>query len=125
MPGRYYDRPMPHAFSRPTEYVDRVLDVVEAIPPGNVMSYGDIAEYLGEGGPRQVGAVMSAWGGGVCWWRVVRADGSPPQGHEVEALSHYAAEATPTRPGGDRVDMSRARWDGSAPPRHTGLPEDL
>ena len=29
------------------------------------MSYGDIAEYLGEGGPRQVGRVMALWGGGV------------------------------------------------------------
>ncbi|QBI52613.1 MGMT family protein [Streptomonospora litoralis] len=109
---------MPHAYSHRTEYVDRVLDVVECIPPGTVMSYGDIAEYLGEGGPRQVGAVMSAWGGEVCWWRVIRADGGPPRGHGAEALRRYAAEATPMRPGGDRVDMSRARWDGhpAAPP---------
>ncbi|HUR04803.1 MAG TPA: MGMT family protein, partial [Nonomuraea sp.] len=39
-------------------FAERVLDVVESIPPGMVMSYGDIAEYLGEGGPRQVGQVM-------------------------------------------------------------------
>ncbi|KII00574.1 cysteine methyltransferase [Streptomonospora alba] len=114
---------MPHAFSRPTAYVERVLEVVEAIPPGRVMSYGDIAEYLGEAGPRQVGAVMSAWGGAVCWWRVIRADGSPPSGHEVEALAHYAAEATPMRPSGDRVDMRRAAWDGEAPPERMGQPE--
>ena len=50
--------------------------MVEAIPPGRVMSYGDIAEYLGEGGPRQVGRVMALWGGGVPWWRVIHADGS-------------------------------------------------
>ena len=29
------------------DYSSRVLDVVDAIPPGQVMSYGDIAEYLG------------------------------------------------------------------------------
>jgi alkylated DNA nucleotide flippase Atl1 len=29
------------------EYAERVLDVVERIPPGKVMSYGDVAEYLG------------------------------------------------------------------------------
>jgi alkylated DNA nucleotide flippase Atl1 len=98
----------------PDEYADEVLAVVERIPPGRVMSYGDIAEYVGRGGPRQVGSVMSAWGGGVPWWRVVRADGSPASGHEVRALSHYAAEATPLRPGSDRVDMRKARWDGES-----------
>ncbi|MBV2362740.1 MGMT family protein [Streptomonospora nanhaiensis] len=111
------------AFSRPSEYVERVLEVVERIPPGKVMSYGDIAEYLGEGGPRQVGAVMSAWGGGVPWWRVIRADGTPPPGHETEAAAHYAAEATPMRPGTTRVDMRAARWEGDTP-RHMGRPED-
>ena len=58
-----------------TDFADRVLDVVDAIPPGQVMSYGDIAEYLGQGGPRQVGRVMALWGGGVAWWRVIHADG--------------------------------------------------
>ncbi|TDQ54728.1 MGMT family protein [Actinorugispora endophytica] len=105
---------MPQSDSRPDEYAERVLEIAERIPPGRVMSYGDVAEYLGEGGPRQVGAVMSAWGGGVPWWRVIRADGSPPPGHEVRARAHYAAEATPLRPGSARVDMARARWDGGA-----------
>ena len=31
----------------PGEFASRVLDVAEAIPPGRVMSYGAIAEYLG------------------------------------------------------------------------------
>ena len=92
----------------------RVLDVAEAIPPGQVMSYGDIAEYLGEGGPRQVGRVMALWGGGVAWWRVIHADGSLLAGHERAALARYREEGTPMRLGADgrpsRVDMRRARW---------------
>ena len=96
-----------------TDFADRVLDVVDAIPPGQVMSYGDIAEYLGQGGPRQVGRVMSLWGGGVAWWRVIHADGSFLPGHEREALAHYRQEGTPLRgtgPGGGlRVDMRKAR----------------
>lgn len=100
----------------PDEYSSRVLEVTEAIPPGRVMSYGDVAEYLGEGGPRQVGRVMSLWGGGVTWWRVVHADGSLLAGHEQEALRNYRAERTPLRPAGPsglpRIDMRRARWDG-------------
>jgi alkylated DNA nucleotide flippase Atl1 len=100
----------------PDDYASRVLEVTESIPPGRVMSYGDVAEYLGQGGPRQVGRVMSLWGGGVTWWRVVHADGSLLAGHEQEALRSYRAERTPLRPPGPsglpRIDMRRARWDG-------------
>ncbi len=100
------------------DFAGRVLDVAEAIPPGRVMSYGDIAEYLGEGGPRQVGRVMALWGGGVAWWRVIHADGSLLAGHERAALARYREEGTPMRPGPDgrpgRVDMRRARWAGAA-----------
>nr|WP_277949930.1 MGMT family protein [Bailinhaonella thermotolerans] len=94
----------------PDEFAERVLDLVERIPPGMVMSYGDVAEYLGEGGPRQVGRVMSLWGGGVPWWRVIRADGSAPPGHEARARAHWREEGTALR--GDRVDMRHARWPG-------------
>jgi alkylated DNA nucleotide flippase Atl1 len=100
------------------DFAARVLDVAEAIPPGRVMSYGDIAEYLGEGGPRQVGRVMALWGGGVAWWRVIHADGSLLAGHEQAALARYREEGTPVRSGADgrpgRVDMRRARWSGAA-----------
>ena len=93
-------------------FADRVLEVVEQIPAGRVMSYGDVADYLGEGGPRQVGRVMALWGGAVPWWRVIHADGSPAPGHERAAYAHYLAEATPLRPPAAvvRVDMRRARW---------------
>ncbi|MGW7266891.1 MGMT family protein [Streptomyces sp. NPDC054842] len=101
------------------EYAERVLDVAELIPSGRVMTYGDVAEWLEEGGPRQVGRVMSLYGGAVPWWRVIRADGVLVPGHELEALSHYRAEGTPLREAGPasaghlpRVDMRRARWDG-------------
>ncbi|MEU7599975.1 MGMT family protein [Streptomyces sp. NPDC040724] len=97
-------------------YAEHVLEVAERIPPGRVMTYGDVAEWLGEGGPRQVGRVMALYGGAVPWWRVVRADGVPLPGHELRALEHYRAEATPLRltAGGEpRLDMRRARWDGA------------
>ena len=100
------------------DYAERVLEVTERIPPGRVMSYGDIAEYLGEGGPRQVGRVMSQWGGGVAWWRVIHADGSLLAGHEREALTHYLEEGTPLRRARDGavigVNMRQARWPSHA-----------
>ncbi|HEY0932787.1 MAG TPA: MGMT family protein [Trebonia sp.] len=95
------------------DYSSRVLDLVDAIPPGQVMSYGDVAEYLGAGGPRQVGRVLSRFGGGACWWRVIHADGTPAPGHDAVALGHYLAEGTPLRSDQPvRVDLGRARWPG-------------
>jgi alkylated DNA nucleotide flippase Atl1 len=99
-----------HGSAEVSDYVSQVLDVAESIPAGRVMAYGDIAEFLGQGGPRQVGRVMALWGGAVPWWRVVRADGRPLRGHEAEAVARYRAEGTPLHRGGARLDMGRARW---------------
>ena len=96
------------------EYVERVLSVVERIPPGRVMSYGAIAEVVGAGGPRQVGRVMALEGGGVPWWRVVRADGGLPLCHDGEALERHRREGTALR-GSGRIDMARAAWWPDAP----------
>jgi alkylated DNA nucleotide flippase Atl1 len=99
-----------------------VLDLVDEVPRGRVVTYGDLAAVVGCG-PRQVGTVMARWGGAVAWWRVLRADGSPPPGLEREALSRYRAEGTALRPGGRRVDLAAARWPlpPSAPPAPTAL----
>ena len=104
----------------PEEYVEAVLQVVESIPSGRVMSYGAIAECVGQGGPRQVGAVMASYGGPVPWWRVVRADGTPPLCDTGEARAHYLAEGTPLRgrldDGSTRLDMRAAAWRPEEPP---------
>jgi alkylated DNA nucleotide flippase Atl1 len=89
------------------DYAELVLSVVERIPPGQVATYGDIAEIVGRGGPRQVGHVMALLGGGVPWWRVVRADGRPARNLEKPGLRLLKADKTPLK--GDRVDMERAR----------------
>ncbi|MGW0856692.1 MGMT family protein [Streptomyces sp. NPDC002690] len=107
------------------EYAERVLDVADLVPPGHVMTYGDVAEWLGDGGPRQVGRVMALYGSAVPWWRVVRSDGTLLPGHELRALARYRDEGTPLRDAArsadghlPRIDMRRARWDG-----RTGRPD--
>lgn len=96
------------------DYVETVLDVVETIPPGRVATYGDIATAVGHvlerGGPRQVGAALREAGGAVPWWRVVNARGEPPAHHRRRALDALRAEGCALVPGGDRVQLARARF---------------
>jgi methylated-DNA-protein-cysteine methyltransferase-like protein len=125
------------------EYAAAVLDVVRRIPSGRAMTYGLIAEIVGEelgrGGPRQVGSVMAGSGdryahlvpdddgpegpdgdtgppsddgddGGVPWWRVVNAAGSPPKQYLTEALDALRAEGCPLSRDGRRVNLRRAVW---------------
>src|SRR3954453_9425606 len=95
-----------------TPFASAVLDVVERIPRGKVRAYGDIAAYLGDGGPRQVGAVMRDWGHEVPWHRVLRSDGRPAVHKASEQLDLLRGEGLLSRDG--RVDMSVARWSPSA-----------
>jgi alkylated DNA nucleotide flippase Atl1 len=99
------------------DFAEAVLAVVDQIPAGMVLAYGDVAELLGHGGPRQVGSVMSRYGSSVTWWRVTRASGEAPRGLLDEAMARWRAEGTALVRGalaGRRVDMTRARWDGEA-----------
>ena len=95
------------------EFVDQVLDVVRRVPPGRVVTYGDIAWAIGSNAPRAVGRVMALYGHAVAWWRVVPATGLPPQGHARLALPHYEEEGTPLRdansPDDYRIALSAAR----------------
>ena len=93
-----------------TPYARRVLDAVERIPRGRVMSYGDVAEYVGAGSGRSVGTVMSRHGAEVPWHRVLHADGTCATHKSDRQLELLRAEGVPVR--GDRVDMTLARWDG-------------
>lgn len=116
-PGRRDNGRAPGARAQIPDFAGRVLDVVDGIPPGRVLSYGDVAEFLGCGGPRQVGRVMALWGGGAAWWRVIHSDGSFLRGQEAQALARYREEGTPLRRARDGtvagVDMRRARWRAS------------
>ncbi|MBC7443277.1 MAG: MGMT family protein [Ramlibacter sp.] len=94
------------------EFIEHVCAIVDSIPPGRVMTYGDVAAVLGSRGARAVGQIMARYGADLPWWRVIRAGGHPPAGHEDRALAQYRAEETPLRdrPGGYRIDYPAARW---------------
>lgn len=94
------------------DFVDHVLEVVRAIPSGRVMTYGDVAATLGSRAARAVGQIMARYGSDVPWWRVIRASGRPPVGHEHRALAFYRTEGTPLKGSDDdyRVNLSAARY---------------
>ena len=58
------------------DYRERVFRIVRMIPEGRVMTYGQIAEILGEGyTPRTVGFVMHSSDDKTPWHRVINAQG--------------------------------------------------
>ena len=93
------------------DFVSRVIGVVESIPPGRVMTYGDVAAAIGSRAARAVGGVLARYGSDLPWWRVIRASGHPAAGHEAEALERLRAEGTPHAPSasGERVRLEKAR----------------
>ncbi|WP_082177315.1 MGMT family protein [Arthrobacter sp. RIT-PI-e] len=101
-------------------YVAAVFAVVRSPPPATVLTYGDVAELLENGGARQVGRARSMSTPGTPGWRVLRAGGRPPRGLELRARPHYDAEGTPLLPTADpdpmvyRVDLRSARWSPSS-----------
>jgi alkylated DNA nucleotide flippase Atl1 len=96
--------------SRSGELAQRILACIESIPPGRVMTYGDVAEYVGAPSARIVGRVLAHDDGSVPWHRVMRADGSLAEHLYTEQRQRLLAEGVRFR--GDRVDLRSFRWDG-------------
>jgi methylated-DNA-protein-cysteine methyltransferase related protein len=80
-----------------TEFERRVRAVVSRLRPGEVVTYGEIAEEAGfPGAARAVGRVM-ATSNGLPWWRVVAANGRLVPGHERRQARRLRAEGVETR----------------------------
>lgn len=63
----------------------RVLAVLHALVPGEVVTYGDVAAEAGfPGAARAVGNLLRLTDEPVPWWRVVTTTGRLAPGHEQE-----------------------------------------
>jgi methylated-DNA-protein-cysteine methyltransferase related protein len=94
----------------------RVLAVIRRIPPGRVLTYGDVAALAeADVTARDVGQVLLRHGEeqGVPWWRVLRADGTPPPHLLERQLALLRDEGAPLAPSGAAVDLHAARWAAS------------
>ena len=75
------------------DFRTKVIAVIEALRPGEVVSYGDVAAQAGyPGAARAVGAVLRTSSDGLPWWRVVMSTGRLAPGKEAEQGRRLRAE---------------------------------
>jgi methylated-DNA-protein-cysteine methyltransferase-like protein len=95
-------------------YRERVYEIVRRIPAGRVMTYGQLAELLGEGyTARTVGFAMHSAEEGVPWHRVINAQGKCSTGRVVlpPDKQQRMLEAEGVRfDARERCDLGQYRW---------------
>lgn len=95
-------------------YNERVFEIVRRIPAGHVMTYGQLAEILGEGyTARTVGFAMHAANESVPWHRVINAQGACSTGRVLLPLNkqQLMLEAEGVEfDARERCDLGRYRW---------------
>ena len=113
-----------------TSYRERVYRIIRQIPAGRVMTYGQIADLLGEGyTARTVGFVMHAADEHDPWHRVINSQGACSTGRVL--LPHNKQQRLLEAEGiefdaRNRCDLGRYRWspDGTAEQSATGVDRD-
>lgn len=109
-----------------SSYRERVFRIVRRIPPGRVMTYGQIAEILGEGyDARTVGYCMSAADDSVPWQRVINAQGACSTGRVLLPVNKQQLLLEAENIEFDqraRCDLTRYRW--TPPEAETIAPDD-
>ena len=95
-------------------YRERVFEIVRRIPAGRVMTYGQLAEILGEGyTPRTVGFVMHSADESVPWQRVINSQGACSTGRVIVPPDlqqrMLVSEGVVFNEKG-RCDLARYRW---------------
>jgi methylated-DNA-protein-cysteine methyltransferase-like protein len=89
--------------AKPATFEGLVRAVVLAIRPGELLTYGEVAEEAGfPGAARAVGRVM-ATSEGLPWWRIVASNGRLVPGHEAEQGRRLRAEGVTVARGATRI----------------------
>ena len=83
-----------------TDLERAILGVLRELAPGEVVSYGDVADDAGfPGRARAVGRFLAGTTEQVPWWRVVNAAGRLVPGSEAEHAARLRAEGVTVRDG--------------------------
>ena len=96
---------------------DQVYELVRAIPPGRVATYGQIASYIDRCTPRMVGYAMASTPPGmeIPWHRVINSKGmiSVRASGERDMLQRLLLEAEGiVFHQNGKVDLSAVGWKG-------------
>ncbi len=77
---------------REDRFADAIIETVTAIPPGEISTYGEVAEEAGfPGAARAVGNLLRSTPG-LPWWRVIAANGRLVPGLEADHAEHLRSE---------------------------------
>ena len=80
-------------------FTSAVIKVLEGLAPGEVVSYGEVAEQAGyPGAARAVGNLLKHTAG-LPWWRVVAANGRLVPGGEERQATLLRSEGVEVRNG--------------------------
>lgn len=98
-----------------TTFYDAVFAFIQQVPPGRVVTYGQVALELGApAAARAVGYALSSGGGGpdTPWWRVVNAGGGISlKGRGAAAdLQRELLEGEGVRFVEGRINLQEYRW---------------
>jgi len=87
-------------------FEEAVLAVLRGLGPGEVATYGEVAEEAGHPGAARAVGNLLAGSEDLPWWRVVRADGGLVAGHEIDQARRLRAEGVEVRAGRVRPQRS-------------------
>ena len=94
------------------KFYEQVYDLVEKVPYGKVVSYGQIAIYLGKPrSSREVGRAMRVARNNIPWQRVVMADGTVTGGEFANMRRDILTEEGIKFLLDGRVDMKLCRYE--------------
>lgn len=86
------------------DFEDAVIAVLRSLRPGEVVTYGEVAEQAGyPGAARAVGSLLRRTAEELPWWRVVGAGGrlrAPNSSRQAELLRSEGVSVIGTRVGG-------------------------
>ena len=89
-------------------FAERAEAVIRALRPGEVVTYGEVADDAGRPGAARAVGHLLATTPDLPWWRVVAATGRLVPGHEAEQARRLAAE-------GVHLEGGKVRFRGPPP----------
>jgi len=95
----------------PSEFTEKVIEVIRSIPQGKVLSYGKVAAHAGNpNGARQVVRILHSCSEkyDLPWHRVVNAKGKTSFREQNELLEKEGVGFC----GENTVDLKKHVWDG-------------